>query len=327
MLKIYKDEDVDEAILEGKTIAIIGYGNQGRAQALNIRDSGFNVVVGELKGSTAWKKAEKDGFEVSNAEEASKKAEIIQFLTQDTVQPDVYRNEIRKNLTQGKTLGFSHGFNIHYGLIRPPQDIDVILIAPKAPGLILRESFKQGSGVPGLIAVEQDYTGKAKETALAMAKAMGLTRRGVIETTFKEEVETDLFGEQVVLCGGVTELIKAGFETLVEAGYQPEIAYFECLNELKLIVDLIWSSGLEGMWKAVSDTAEYGGRTRGSIIIDKGARDKMKKILEDIQTGRFAREWINEYKTNQIVLNSLRKRDEQHLIEKVGDKIRKLQGI
>ncbi|MCS7131795.1 MAG: ketol-acid reductoisomerase, partial [Hadesarchaea archaeon] len=292
MAKIYFDKDADLDVLKGKTIAIIGYGNQGHAQANNLRDSGCDVIIGNIRGDSYWQQAVADGFEVLGIREAAKRGDVVHILIPDEYQAQVYREQIAPALSRGKVLCFSHGFNIHFRQIVPPSDVDVIMIAPKAPGAILRRMYLQGSGVPGLLAVEQNYSGRAKQIALALAKGIGLTRIGVVETTFKEEVETDLFGEQVVLVGGVSELIKAAFETLVDAGYQPEIAYFECLNELKLIVDLIYERGIEGMMAAVSNTAEYGGRTRGKWVIDDRAREVMKRILADIQSGTFAKEWV-----------------------------------
>ncbi len=326
--KIWRDEDVDMNILNGKTIAVIGYGNQGRAQALNMRDSGLKVIVGAREGGNSWNKAKEEGLEVYPISEAVKKADIVQILIPDEIQPSVYEAEIHNNLKDGAALGFSHAFNIHFKQIIPPETIDVIMVAPKGPGRAVRSEYEEGRGIPALIAVAQDATGNAKNIALAYSKAIGAARRGVLETTFKEEVETDLFGEQVVLCGGVTELIKSGFETLVEAGYQPEVAYFECLNELKLIVDLIYDKGIEGMWQAVSNTAEYGGRTRGKRIITDATRAEMKKLLDDIQSGRFPHEWVSEYREKQCEnLNRLRKEEGELLIEKVGSRIRKLIGM
>ncbi|MDK2836490.1 MAG: ketol-acid reductoisomerase [Thermosediminibacterales bacterium] len=322
MAKLYYEKDADITLLEGKTIAVLGYGSQGHAQAQNLRDSGLKVVIGLRKGSKSWKKAEDDGFKVMTVEEASKEADLIQILIPDERQSKVYAEEIKQHLTEGKILMFSHGFNIHYGQIVPPENVDVIMIAPKSPGHILRRMYIQGQGVPGLLAVYQDYSGKAKEYALAYAKGIGCARAGVIETTFKEETETDLFGEQAVLCGGVTALIKAGFETLVEAGYQPEIAYFECLNELKLIVDLIYEGGLSLMRYSVSDTAQYGDLTAGPKVITEDTKKVMKKLLEDIQSGAFAKEWILENQANRPVFNALTKKDESHLIEKVGKELR-----
>lgn len=312
--------------LQGKTIAIIGYGNQGQAQAKNLRDSGCKVIIGSIK-DPSYEQAERDEFEVYDITEAACQADIVHILIPDEYQAKIYGEEIAKHMTKGRTLCFSHGFNIHFKQIIPPKEVDVIMIAPKAPGAMLRRMYQQGSGTPGLLAVEQDASGQAKQTALAMAKGVGLTRIGVVETTFKEEVETDLFGEQVVLCGGTSELIKAGFETLVEAGYQPEIAYFECLNELKLIVDLIYEHGMEGMWKAVSNTAEYGGRTRGPVIVDKTAREKLRKILKDVQSGTFAKEWVEESKKGIPNLKRMRDEGKAHQIEQVGRDLRKWAGI
>lgn len=327
LAKIYRDEDADLSILEGKTIAIIGYGNQGNAQANNMRDSGCKVIIGNVRGDPFWEQAKEDGFEVYEISEAARLGDVVHMLIPDEVQAQVYREQIAPSMGAGKVLCFSHGFNIHFKQIVPPRDIDVVMIAPKAPGAILRRAYQQGSGVPGLFAVEQDASGNAKEIALALAKAAGLTRVGVIETSFKEEVETDLFGEQVVLVGGVSELVKAGFEKLVEAGYQPEIAYFECLNELKLITDLIYEGGIEGMMRAVSNTAEYGGRTRGPMIIDDRVRKTMDKILKDIQNGEFAKEWIGEYQRGAPKLRKARETAKDHLIERIGRELRKWSGI
>lgn len=323
MAKIYYDKDADIKFIRGKTVAIIGYGAQGRAQALNLKDSGVKVLVAELKDTLNYKQAEKDGFKPLSASEVAKSADVIQMLTQDHVQPLVYE-EIKPHLRKGMALGFSHGFNIHFHQIVPPSNIDVFMVAPKGPGTLVREMYVQKKGVPCLVAVYQDYTKKAKKLALAYARAIGGTKAGVIETTFKEETETDLFGEQVVLCGGVTELIKAGFETLMSSGYQPEIAYFECLHELKLIVDLIYKYGIQGMREVVSDTAEYGDYTRGKRIINEKVREEMKKILAEIQSGEFAREWILENKANRPVFKAARKQAQQHMIEQVGAKLRKM---
>ncbi len=322
MAKMYYDKDADLKILKGKVVAIVGYGIQGHAQAQNLRDSGIKVVVSDLKGSPNWKKAKADGFEPLETSRAAEKANIIQILTQDHVQAQVYEREVCQHLSKGKALVFSHGFNIHYGQIVPPKTIDVFMVAPKGPGALVRSMYVNGGGVPCLIAVYQNYTRQAKKLALAYAKAIGGTRAGVIETTFAEETETDLFGEQAVLCGGVTELIKAGFETLVDAGYQPEIAYFECLHELKLIIDLVQTHGIMGMRARVSDTAEYGDLTRGKKIVTEKTRDEMRKILKDVQEGEFAREWILENRTGRPVFNALVKKDEGHLIEKVGKELR-----
>jgi ketol-acid reductoisomerase len=327
MVKIYYDKDADLKELEGRTIAIIGYGNQGNAQANNLRDSGCRVIIGNVKGDSFWKQAVADGFEVMEIPEAAKRGDIVHMLIPDEVQAQVYKQDIAPHMKAGKVLCFSHGFNIHFKQIVPPREVDVIMIAPKAPGAILRRMYQQGSGTPGLLAVAQDYSGRAKQIALALAKGVGLTRIGVVETTFKEEVETDLFGEQVVLCGGVSEVIKAGFETLVEAGYQPEVAYFECLNELKLIVDLIYEHGIEGMWAAVSNTAEYGGRTRGPMIIDGRVRETIRRILKDVQSGAFAREWVAESQRGIPNLKRMREEGKAHLIEKVGKELRRWAGI
>ena len=321
---IYYEDDADLNILERQTIAVIGYGSQGHAQALNLRDSGLDVIIGLYKGGRSWKKAEKDGFEVLEVGEAVKKADIIQILIPDDKQPVVYKREIEPYLEEGNMMMFSHGFNIHYGQILPPEFVDVTMIAPKSPGHLVRRMYEEGKGVPGLIAVHQDFTGKAKERALAYAKGIGCTRAGVIETTFAEETETDLFGEQVDLCGGVAEMIKATFETLVEAGYQPEVAYFESLHELKLIVDLIYEGGIYAMWYSVSDTAQYGGMTRGKRIINEESRKAMKDILEEIRSGEFAREWILENMSGRPVFRRLAEMEKNHPIEKVGKELRKM---
>jgi ketol-acid reductoisomerase len=324
MAKMYYDQDADLAVLKKRTVAIIGFGSQGHAQAQNMRDSGVKVIVAELPGTNNYAMAKQVGFKPVSAAEASKKADIIQILVPDEHQPRVYRSEIEKNLTKGKALVFSHGFNIHFGQIIPPADVDVYMVAPKGPGRLVRSVFQEGGGVPALIAVQQDATGKAKQLALAHAKAIGATRAGVIETTYREETETDLFGEQCVLCGGVTELVVAGFETLIAAGYQPEIAYFECCHELKLIVDLIYERGMAGMRAAVSNTAEYGDLTRGPRIISPQVRAEMKTILEEIQSGRFAREWILENQAGIPAFRALRERARTSLIERVGAELRKM---
>jgi ketol-acid reductoisomerase len=324
MAKMYYDKDADLNVIKDQKVAVIGYGIQGRGQSLNLRDSGIDVVVSELEGTPNYEQAVKDGFEVLSAEEAAKQADIIQILTQDHVQSTVYKNAIEPNLAEGKSLVFSHGFNIHFKQIVPPENVDVLMVAPKGPGALVREMYEQGKGVPCLIAVFQDFTGKTKDKALAYAKAIGGTRAGVIETTFKEETETDLFGEQTVLCGGASELIKAGFDTLVEAGYQPEIAYFECLHELKLITDLIYKYGIYGMRKRVSDTAEYGDITRGKRVIGKAAREEMKKILQEIQSGKFADEWIKENENGRPNYNRITEEEKQHPVEKIGESLRKM---
>jgi len=324
MAKIYYDQDADLRHLEGKRIAIIGYGSQGHAHAQNLRDSGLEVVVGLYPESSSWVKAQEAGLEVMKVADAAKASQIVTLLVPDPVQPRVYRESVEQYLGEGDVLVFSHGFNIHYGQITPHPYVDVIMIAPKGPGHLLRRQYQEGKGVPALLAVYQDPSGSAKETALAYAKGIGSTKAGVIETTFREETETDLFGEQVVLCGGVSELVRAGFDTLVEAGYQPEIAYFECLHELKLIVDLMYEGGISYMRYSVSDTAEYGDLTRGRRVINEETRLIMKEILEEIQDGTFAREWILENEAHRPVYNALRKRDQEHLIEKVGKELRKM---
>ena len=323
MAKIYYDSDASLDILKDKTIAILGYGSQGHAHALNLRDSGLKVIIGLHEKSRSRKKAQDDGFEVYTPREAAEKADIIMFLIPDTVQPEVYKNEVEPVLDSSKTLAFAHGFNIHFRQIVPPKDVDVFMVAPKGPGHLVRWMYTEGKGVPALVAIHQDASGTCKEKALAYAKGIGATRAGVIETTFKEETETDLFGEQMVLCGGVTALIKAGFETLVEAGYQPEVAYFECLHELKLIVDLIYEHGISGMRYSISDTAKYGDVTRGERIY-KVVKPVMEKTLEEIQKGEFAREWILENKAGRPVYHALLERDREHLVEKVGEQLRKM---
>jgi ketol-acid reductoisomerase len=305
-------------------VGIIGYGSQGHAHAQNLRDSGCQVIVAEAEGTPGWKKAKDAGFKVLGAGETAKEADIIVMLLPDNLHRDVYYGSIEKELAPGKMLMFAHGFNIHYGQIVPPKNIDVAMIAPKCPGHMLRQTYTEGAGPPAVIAVHQDTSGKARDIALAYAKGIGCTRAGVIETTFAEETETDLFGEQTVLCGGVTSLIKAGFETLVEAGYQPEIAYFEVLHELKLIVDLIYQGGLNYMRYSVSDTAEYGDYTRGPRIIDDMVKDEMAQILAEIQDGSFAKEWILENQAGRPVHNALKRMDEEHLIELVGKELRQM---
>ena len=324
MAKVYHDKDANLDLIKNKKIAIIGYGIQGRGQALNLRDSGLNVIVSELEGTENYKKALEDNFKPVPAKEAAKEADIIQILTQDHVQAKVYKDTIEPNLKSGKALVFSHGFNIHFKQIVPPKNIDVFMVAPKGPGALVRQQYEEGKGVPCLVAVFQDASGNALKLGLAYAKAIGGTRAGVIETTFKEETETDLFGEQTVLCGGVTALIKAGFDTLVKAGYQPEIAYFECLHELKLITDLIYKVGIQGMRKRVSDTAEYGDLTRGKVIINKDTKRIMKEILDDIQSGRFAKEWIEENKKGRPIFNKISEEESKHPIEEVGKRLRKM---
>ncbi|MGI5927430.1 MAG: ketol-acid reductoisomerase [Thermacetogeniaceae bacterium] len=321
-MKVFYDQDADLKYLDGKTVAIIGYGSQGHAQALNLKESGVRVLVAEVPGSENWERAAADGFEPLKAAEAAELGDIIQILIPDEKQASVYNSDIAPHMKSGKALMFSHGFNIHFGQIKPPQDVDVFMIAPKSPGHLVRRMYVEGVGVPSLVAVHQDYTGNALNIALAYAKGIGSTRAGVIETTFKEETETDLFGEQVVLCGGVTELVRSGFDTLVEAGYQPEIAYFECLHELKLIVDLMYEGGISWMRYSISDTAEYGDLTRGKRIITEETRAEMKRILEEIQNGSFAQEWLLENQVGRPVFNAMQKREEEHLIEVVGKKLR-----
>ena len=324
MANMYYDDDADLGLLEGKKIAIIGYGIQGGAQSLCLRDSGCDVVISELPGTPNYQRALDDGWQPVSAEEAVKQAQIVQILTQDHVQGVVYKKLVEPNLDEGDAIVFSHGFNIHYGQIVPPPNVDVFMIAPKGPGALVRECYVTGIGVPSLIAVHQDFTGQAKDLALAYAKAIRATRAGVIETTFAEETETDLFGEQAVLCGGVSELIKAGFDTLVGAGYQPEIAYFEVLHELKLIMDLIYNKGIHGMRLGVSDTATYGDITRGKRIITAETRAEMKRMLTEVQDGSFAKEWILENQVGRPVYNALLRKEQEHQIEEVGKKLRSM---
>jgi len=324
MAKIYYDSDADLTLLKEKVIGIVGYGSQGHAHAQNLRDSGCQVIVAEAEGSQGWKDAKKAGFKVLSALEMAKEADIIVMLAPDQLQREIYYQSVEKGLAKGNILMFAHGFNIHYGQITPPPDVDVTMIAPKCPGHMLRRLYTEKKGPPAIVAVHQDVSGKAIDIALAYAKGIGCSRAGVIETTFAEETETDLFGEQTVLCGGVTSLIKAGFETLVEAGYQPEIAYFEVLHELKLIVDLIYQGGLSYMRYSVSDTAEYGDYTRGPRVIDDMVKDEMAQILAEIQDGTFAKEWILENQAGRPVYNSLKRMDEEHLIEEVGAELRQM---
>ncbi|HEY8875331.1 MAG TPA: ketol-acid reductoisomerase [Desulfosporosinus sp.] len=322
MAKMYYDVDANLELLKGKVIAVMGYGSQGHSQSQNLKDSGLNVIIGLRPTSARVKRAQEAGFEVMTVSEAAAKADIIQILLPDETQAKIYHDEIEKYVTAGKILVFSHGFNIHYGQIVPPKDVDVIMIAPKSPGHLVRRTYTEGAGVPALIAVHQDASGKAKELALAYAKGIGSTKAGVLETTFGEETETDLFGEQAVLCGGASELVKAGFDTLVEAGYQPEIAYFECLHELKLIVDLMYEGGIGWMRYSVSDTAQYGDMTIGKRIINQETRKEMKKVLEEIQDGRFAKAWLLESQANRPAFNAMTRIEENHPIEKVGEKLR-----
>jgi len=322
MAKIYYDKDADLKIYKGRTIGILGYGIQGRGQALSLRDSGLNVLVGQRKGGPNYKIAVKDGFKPVDAKTLAQQADVIMILTQDHLQGEIYKNDIEPNLTKGKSLAFSHGFNIHFGQIKPPKFVDVWMIAPKGPGALVRRQFEEGKGVPCLVAVYQNASKKALKDALAYAKGIGGGRAGIFTTTFKEETETDLFGEQAVLCGGASELIRAGYETLVDAGYAPEMAYFECLHELKLIVDLIYEGGITGMRERVSDTAEYGDYSRGSRIINDRTRKEMRKILKEIQTGKFAKEWMDENKNGRKNFTRYRKESKQHRIEKIGNKLR-----
>jgi len=327
MAKVYYDADASLDPLKKKTIAVIGYGSQGNAQAKNMRDSGLNVILGLRPGGNSWKKAKADGFNVYPISEAAEKGNVIHMLIPDLAQPAVYQEQIARHMTKGKALGFSHGFNIHFKQIVPPPNVDVVMVAPKSPGFKVRENYLAGFGVPALIAVYQNPSGQAKETALAMAKSLGCTRAGVLETTFKGETESDLIGEQTVLVGGLIELIKNGFEVLVEAGYQPELAYFEACNEAKLIMDLIYQRGFVGMLKAVSDTAKYGGLTVGPKIIDNHVKENMRKAVKDVQSGKFAEEWVKKSVKAKEVLDDLMKEIEEHQIEKVGKFIRKTAGI
>src|SRR5271170_364088 len=331
MAKIFYDKDCNINDIKNKTIAIVGYGIQGRGQALNLRDSGLKVIIAQRPpasksagqaGSNNYEKAIKDGFKPMSVEEATQKADVIIILTQDHLQAEIYKKSIEPYLTKGKALAFSHGFNIHFKFIVPPKNVDIFMIAPKGPGALVRRQYEEGRGVPCLVAIHQNATGKALKVALAYAKGIGGSRAGIIQTTFKEETETDLFGEQAVLCGGASELIKAGFETLTKAGYQPEIAYFECLHELKLIVDLIYEDGIQGMRKRVSDTAEYGDMTRGTRIVNEHNRSEKQKIIKEIQKGQFAKEWMAENKNGRKNFLKMRKAGESHPIEKVGTRLR-----
>ena len=324
---MYYENDVNLEILKNKTIGVIGYGSQGMAQARNMADSGLNVVVGLRKNGASWNAAKNDGMSVLSVEGAAEEADIIHILIPDKIQSKVYHESIKDGLEEGNTISFSHGYNIHYGYIKPPENVNITMIAPKGPGAMVRQTYTEGFGIPGLVAVEQDFTKNALDIALAMGKGCGLTRAGVLETTFKEETETDLFGEQAVLCGGVTELIKAGFETLVDAGYQPELAYFETCHELKLIIDLIYNKGFAGMWDNVSNTAEFGGLSRRERIINSESKQEMKKILIEIQQGKFTKEWALENQAGKPMFNRLRDIEGDLLIEKVGSKLRKLCGL
>jgi ketol-acid reductoisomerase len=320
---VYYDEDADSTYLAEKTVAVLGYGSQGHAHAQNLADSGVDVVVGLQEDSSSREAAKDDGLRVATPTEAASEASIVSVLVPDTVQPAVY-DDISDELAAGDTLQFAHGFNVHYGQIEPPEDVNVTMIAPKSPGHLVRRNYESGEGTPGLLAVYRDATGEAKQEALAYAQAIGCTRAGVVETTFREETETDLFGEQAVLCGGVTELIKAGYETLVNAGYSPEMAYFECLNEMKLIVDLMYEGGMGTMWDSVSDTAEYGGLTRGEMVVDESVRENMEEVLEAVQNGEFAREWITENQAGRPAYRQRRVTEGNHEIEDVGERLREL---
>lgn len=324
MAKLYYQKDCDLNLLKGKKVAVIGYGSQGHAHALNLHESGVEVIVGLYNGSPSWEKAEKAGLTVMTAADAAKEADFIMILINDEKQAKLYTESIKEGLTTGKTLAFAHGFNIHYGQIVPPSDVNVVMIAPKGPGHTVRSQYQEGKGVPCLIAVYQDATGDAKDIALAYADGIGGARAGILETTFKEETETDLFGEQAVLCGGVTALMKAGFETLVEAGYQPESAYFECVHEMKLIVDLINQGGFEYMRYSISDTAEYGDYTVGPRVITDETKKEMKKVLTEIQNGTFAKNWISENQANRPYFRSVRRIEAEHQVESVGKELRKM---
>jgi ketol-acid reductoisomerase len=327
MVKVYYDADVSLDPLKNKTIAVIGYGSQGHAQAQNMRDSGLNVTLGLRPEGKSWNRAKKDGFEVYPVSEAAEKGDIIHMLIPDLEQSAVYRDHVEPHMTPGKALGFAHGFNIHFKQIVPPPHVDIVMVAPKSPGFKLRDMYLNGFGVPALIAVYQNYSGQAREVALAMAKSLGCTKAGVLETTFEEETESDLVGEQTVLIGGLIELIKKGFEVLVEAGYQPELAYFEACNEAKLIMDLIYQGGFTGMLKAVSKTANYGGLVVGPKVIDEHVKENMRRAVREVQSGKFAKEWIKERETGEKKLKALTKKLEGHQIERVGRFIRKTAGI
>ncbi|ALB39120.1 MULTISPECIES: ketol-acid reductoisomerase [Nostocales] len=322
MARMYYDEDANLDLLKGKTVAIIGYGSQGHAHALNLKDSGVNVIVGLYPGSKSTAKAEAAGLTVKNVADAAKAADFIMILLPDEVQKTIYKNEIEPNLEAGNVLAFAHGFNIHFAQVVPPADVDVVMVAPKGPGHLVRRTYEQGQGVPALFAVYQDATGQARDRAMAYAKGVGGTRAGILETTFREETETDLFGEQAVLCGGLSALIKAGFETLVEAGYQPELAYFECLHEVKLIVDLVVEGGLATMRDSISNTAEYGDYTRGPRVVTAQTKAEMKKILSEIQSGQFAREFVLENQAGKPGFTAMRRQEAEHPIEAVGKDLR-----
>ncbi|MFG6493963.1 ketol-acid reductoisomerase [Fictibacillus sp. UD] len=323
MAKVYYENDLSNDVLKNKKVAVVGYGSQGHAHALNLKESGYDVVVGVREGRS-FDEAVKDGFDVYPVREAARLAEVVMVLLPDERQPEVYKNEILPELSAGNALVFAHGFNVHYHQVVPPQDVDVFLVAPKGPGHLVRRTFEAGEGVPALFAVYQDATGTARETALSYAKGIGSARAGVLETSFQEETETDLFGEQAVLCGGLSSLVKAGFETLTEAGYQPEVAYFECLHELKLIVDLMYEGGLEGMRYSISDTAQWGDFQSGPRVIDERVKESMKEVLKDVQSGEFAKSWILENQANRPVFHVVNNREKNHPIEKVGRELREM---
>lgn len=324
MARMYYDTDANLEFLAGKTVAIIGYGSQGHAHALNLKDSGVDVIVGLYEGSSSWKKAESEGLTVKTVADASAAADLIMILLPDETQKTIYATEIAPNLKAGNTLAFAHGFNIHFAQIVPPADVDVIMVAPKGPGHLVRRTYTQGQGVPALFAVYQDATGQARDRAMAYAKGIGGTRGGILETTFREETETDLFGEQAVLCGGLCALVKAGFETLVEAGYQPELAYFECMHEVKLIVDLMVEGGMANMRYSISNTAEYGDYTRGPRVVNAATKAEMKKILSEIQSGQFAREFVLENLSGKAGFTAMRRQEAEHQIESVGKELRSM---
>ena len=323
MSKVLYEKDINKEVLQGKTVAVIGYGSQGHTHALNLRDSGFDVVIG-IRPGKSQQKAEEDGFTVKNVAEATKAADVVMILLPDELQASVYENEIKDNLKEGAALAFAHGFNVHYGQVVPPANVDVFLVAPKGPGHLVRRTFEEGAGVPALYGVYQDFTGKAREVALAYSVGVGGARAGVIETSFQEETETDLFGEQAVLCGGAPALIKAGFDPLTEAGYQPEVAYFECLHELKLIVDLLYEGGLENMRYSISDTAQWGDFVSGPRVINEETKARMKEVLDDVQSGAFAKGWILENQANRPMFNAINNAENNHPIEKVGRELRDL---
>jgi ketol-acid reductoisomerase len=323
MAKVLYEKDIQKEVLQGKKIAIIGYGSQGHAHAQNLRDSGHDVVIG-LRQGNSQKKAEEDGFTVLSVADATKEADVVMVLLPDELQQKVYNESIEPNLKEGNALAFAHGFNVHFSQIVPPANVDVFMVAPKSPGHLVRRTYEEGAGVPALYAVYQDVTGKAKETALAYADGIGSARAGVLSTTFQEETETDLFGEQAVLCGGVTSLIKSGFETLVEAGYQPEVAYFECMHEMKLIVDLLYEGGLEGMRYSISDTAQWGDFVSGPRVVNDETKDRMQEVLKEIQTGEFAKGWILENQAGRPQFNAINAAENKHQIETVGRELREL---